>query len=101
MLSLLIRAFDDHSERARPLAKPLAQLALLQSLGQGRAGRPASERFRQAVSSSSRPLTNRRACEIAQAPSPKARSTMRASPQMSRVMLKAPAWPLRSARITS
>jgi hypothetical protein len=34
-------------------------------------------------------------------PRPKARSTMRASPQMSRVRLNAPAWPLRNARITS
>ena len=38
-------------------------------------GRRSSERFRQAVSSSSRSLTNRTASEITQTPSPKARST--------------------------
>jgi hypothetical protein len=34
-------------------------------------------------------------------PRPNARSTMRASPRMSRVRLKIAAWPLRRARITS
>jgi len=93
VLELLVQQASARAERLR---------ALLQSAGEGRAaGRRSSERFRQAVSSSSRSLTNRTASEITQAPSPKARSTMRASPQMSRVMLKAPAWPLRSARITS
>ena len=70
-------------------------------LGRARGGRQSTEGFDQTASGSSRLLTNRIASERTQAPSPKARSMMRASPQMSRVMLKAPAWPLRSARITS
>ncbi len=55
----------------------------------------------QAVSNSSRALTNWTTSASAEAPRPKARSTMRASPQMSFVMLKVDACPLRSARITS
>ena len=50
---------------------------------------------------SSRVVMSRTASDRAEAPRPKARSTRRASPQMSPVMLKAPAWPLRNARITS
>ena len=46
-------------------------------------------------------LMNCTASASALAPSPKARSTMRASPRMSPVTLKARAWPFRSARMTS
>ena len=70
-------------------------------LASAREGRRSSERCDQAASSSSRLLTNRTSSARGQGPSPKARSTMRVSPQMSRVRLNAPAWPLRSARITS
>ena len=59
------------------------------------------ERACHAGSSSSSRLTNLTASAATEAPRPKARSTIRASPRMSRVMLKADACPLRSARITS
>ncbi len=67
----------------------------------GRAKGRSVEQARQAASSSSCALTNWTASARAEAPRPKARSTMRASPPMSFVMLKAEACPLRSARITS
>jgi hypothetical protein len=72
--------------------------ALLQSVlrAHGSLRRP-----HQAVSNSSRALTNWTTSASAETPRPKARSTMRASPQMSFVMLKVDACPLRSARITS
>ena len=54
-----------------------------------------------AATSLSRSQTNWTASIRTEAPRPNARSTMRASPQMSRVMLKANARSLRSARITS
>ena len=54
-----------------------------------------------AASSSIRSVTNCRVSARTQGPIPKARSTMRASPRMSRVRLKIAACPLRSARITS
>ena len=74
------------------------ELALLQSVlwAHGSFRRP-----HQAVSNSSRALTNWTTSASAEAPRPKARSTMRASPQMSFVMLKVDACPLRSACITS
>ncbi len=50
---------------------------------------------------SSRSLTNRTASRMTQVPSLKTCSTMRASPQMSRVMSNAPVGPFCSARITS
>jgi resolvase-like protein len=54
-----------------------------------------------AASSSIRSVTNCIVSARTQGPIPKARSTMRASPRMSRVRLKIAACPLRSARITS
>ena len=84
-----------------PLALRQTDGLCCNQLGRARGGRQSTEGFDQTASGSSRLLTNRIASERTQAPSPKARSMMRASPQMSRVMLKAPAWPLRSARITS
>ena len=79
----------------------VTELALLQSAGEG-ARRPRSGQVAcQAALSSSRSLTNWTASASAEAPRPKARSTMRASPRMSRVKLKAAACPLRSARIAS
>ena len=54
-----------------------------------------------AMSRSSRSLMSWTASARADVPSPKARSTMRASPQMSPVTLKARAWPIRSARMIS
>ena len=55
----------------------------------------------QAALGSSRPLTNWTASVRARVLRLKEHLTMRASPRMSRVMLKAEACPLRSARITS
>ena len=79
-----------------------AALALLQSSARAARRRRRMVRWTfQAASSSSRALRNWTASARAEAPRPKARSTMRASPRMSRVMLKAEACPLRSARITS
>ena len=54
-----------------------------------------------AHAAASRSPTNWTASVSAHGPRPKARSTRRASPTMSRVRLKIAAWPLRSARITS
>ncbi len=54
-----------------------------------------------AASSSICSVTNCIVSARTQGPIPKARSTMRASPRMSRVRLKIDACPLRSARITS
>jgi hypothetical protein len=76
--------------------------ALLQSVVAGARRRPLMVGVAgQAASSWSRSLRNCAASARADAPRPKARSTMRASPRMSRVTLKADACPLRSARITS
>lgn len=54
-----------------------------------------------AASFSSRSLMKRTASVSASAPTPKARSTIRASPSMSRLMLNAAACPLRRTRMTS
>ena len=72
--------------------------ALLQTLVKAHDGLCWRERVAQAAAGSIFSLTNQTASARAEAPIPKARSTMRASPRISRVMLKAAACPLRNAK---
>jgi len=76
--------------------------ALLQTFGGNAVARDGHARSHaRAHAAASRSPTSWTASVSAQGPMPKARSTRRASPTMSRVRLKIAAWPLRSARITS
>ena len=75
--------------------------ALLQTFAAAEVGDAGERALHQATFGSRRCVINWTTSERADAPSPEARSTRRASPQMSRVMLNAAAWPLRNARITS
>ena len=76
-------------------------IALLQFFATGARSGQSGQMARCAAARSSCSRISWTISAIAEAPSPNARSTIRASPRMSRVMLKADACHLRSARITS
>ena len=102
--SLRINLPDSSTSSAgtlRAQVRPADPGALLQTFAAAEMGEAGERALHQATFGSRRCVINWTTSERADAPSPKARSTRRASPQMSRVMLNAAAWPLRNARITS